>query len=66
VDIAKLGQNTAFKKQWIGLENGRLVKRVPSVLDEVRQDLMIISKSRHHPSVEVLRDLKRRRLIETT
>ena len=63
-ETAKLGQNTAFKKGWIGLVNGLLMKKVSSVLDEVQQELIIISKTKHHPSSDILKELKRRKLID--
>ena len=65
-DVAKLGQSSAFKKKWIRLVDGKLTKLATAVVDEVQQDLLILSKSAQHHDAEVLKELKRRKLIEST
>lgn len=64
-EVAKLGQNTAFKKQWISLTNGKLTRLIEGpVQDEIQQDIIIIHRTKTHPSADTLKELKRRKLID--
>jgi phenylalanyl-tRNA synthetase alpha chain len=65
-DVAKLGQSSAFKKGWIRLADGLLYKVAPSIVDDVQMDLVVVSKTGTHPNANILKDLKRRKLIQPT
>lgn len=62
-DLAKVGQNVAFKNKWIGMDQqGMLVKLVSDIGDDIVQ----ISMNRLDSSLgaDMIKELKRRKLVE--
>jgi hypothetical protein len=53
-----------MKKKWIKLVDGKVVQAVVSIQDEVAEYLAALSKNPSSLSEEVLKDLKKRKLIE--
>jgi phenylalanyl-tRNA synthetase alpha chain len=60
----KFGQGPAFKAKWIKKEDGKLVKLVDSIVDQTRNDLIVIKQTGSHPDGQLLKILKKRNLIQ--
>ncbi|KAJ1725086.1 Phenylalanyl-tRNA synthetase, beta subunit, cytoplasmic [Coemansia erecta] len=62
--IASLGQGTGFKNKWIKKNGSNIVRLVDSIVDQVKVDLETVKATGGHTSSDVIKDLKRRRLIK--
>ncbi|PSS27792.1 hypothetical protein M430DRAFT_131684 [Amorphotheca resinae ATCC 22711] len=64
-NVAKLGQGKAFKSKWIAKgKEGRLVASTDSIQDITREQLLVIQKTHTHPDPNVIKDLKKRKLVK--
>lgn len=64
-NIAKVGQGKAFKSKWIAKgKDGRLVASTDSINDTTREELQIIQNTRTHPDSNVIKDLRKRKLVK--
>jgi len=61
---AKIGQGKAFKNKWISKKGNCLVRAVDSIQDKTQEDLKIIKETNNHPDANILKDLKKRKLID--
>jgi len=61
---AKIGQGKAFKNKWISKKGNCLVRNVASIQDKTQEDLKIIKETKNHPDANILKDLKKRKLID--
>ena len=67
-EAAKVGQGNAFKQKWIGKSKDKkdvLVAMTDSITDTTQQQLRTIQKTKTHPDLKVLADLKKRKLATT-
>ena len=62
-DNAKVGQGNAFKKGWIKKDKDLLRANTESVVDDTRENLLIIRRTQTHPDQKTITDLRRRKLI---
>ncbi len=64
-EAGRLGQARAFKNKWIDRKDGTfLIKKVKSVSDETRMALAEIKGQGEFKSEEILKELKKRKLID--
>jgi phenylalanyl-tRNA synthetase alpha chain len=61
---AKIGQGKAFKNKWISKKGNCLVRNVASIKDKTQDDLKTIKETNNHPDANILKDLKKRKLID--
>jgi len=61
---AKIGQGKAFKIKWIAKKGNCVVRNVASIQDKTQEDLKIIKETSNHPDANILKDLKKRKLID--
>ncbi|KAJ5212243.1 Phenylalanine--tRNA ligase alpha subunit [Penicillium cinerascens] len=62
-DSAKVGQGNAFKRGWIKKDNDLLRAAKESIVDETREQLLGVQKTKSLDDSKALADLKRRKLI---
>ncbi|KAJ5289904.1 uncharacterized protein N7443_010157 [Penicillium atrosanguineum] len=62
-DNAKVGQGNAFKRGWIKKDNDLLRATKESIVDETREQLLAIQKTKSCDDSKELADLKRRKLV---
>ncbi|GAB1211484.1 hypothetical protein ATERTT37_000599 [Aspergillus terreus] len=60
---AKVGQGNAFKKGWIKKDGAVLRANTDSIVDETREQLLTVQRTRTLGDQKALQDLKRRKLI---
>ncbi|PVU92954.1 hypothetical protein BB559_003526 [Furculomyces boomerangus] len=63
---AKIGQGKAFQNKWISKNGTKLVRLVESIVDSTKSDLVTIESTGSHPKDLILKELKRRKLIDKT
>ncbi|OLY81442.1 Phenylalanine-tRNA ligase alpha subunit [Smittium mucronatum] len=61
---AKIGQGKAFQNKWVSKQGDKLVRMVPSITDTTKIQILEIQKNKTHEDPSVLKDLKRRKLID--
>lgn len=54
----------AFKLKWVALKDGLLVRLVPSITDKTMEDLLAVQAQGAHPDAELLKTLKKRKLVD--
>jgi len=66
-DSAQVGQGKALKEKWIKLDKakGILEANTESIVDTTREQLQIIEKTKTHPDLKVVKDLRKRQLLKT-
>ncbi|PVU94415.1 hypothetical protein BB561_002570 [Smittium simulii] len=62
--IAKIGQGKAFKNSWISKKGDRLIRTVSSVEDVTKTQLEEIKATGNHTDSSIIKELKRRKLID--
>ncbi|KAJ5888368.1 Phenylalanine--tRNA ligase alpha subunit [Penicillium taxi] len=62
-DNAKVGQGNAFKRGWIKKDNDVLRATKDSIVDETRELLLTVQKTKSLADAKALTDLKRRKLV---
>lgn len=65
-DNAKVGQGNAFKRGWIKKENDMLRATRESIVDETREQLLDVQRTKSLGDSKALSDLKRRKLVSMT
>ncbi|KAF7713300.1 Phenylalanine--tRNA ligase, alpha subunit [Penicillium ucsense] len=65
-DNAKVGQGNAFKRGWIKKDNDKLRAVKESIVDETREQLLTVQKTKGLGDAKALADLKRRKLVSVT
>lgn len=64
-EAAKVGQGRAFKNKWVKKNGANLVRGVKTIVDQTKDDLLVIKNTSQHPNPEVTKDLKRRKLCDS-
>ncbi|KAB8302269.1 hypothetical protein EYC80_005710 [Monilinia laxa] len=66
-NVVKVGQGKAFKSKWIakGKEGKLVASSTDPIEDTTREQLQVIQKTRAHPDNNVIKDLKKRKLVKT-
>ncbi|KAJ5574288.1 Phenylalanine--tRNA ligase alpha subunit [Penicillium hispanicum] len=62
-DNAKVGQGNAFKRGWIKKDNDLLRATKESIVDETREQLLTVQRTKSLDDSKAVADLKRRKLI---
>ncbi|CCJ30130.1 unnamed protein product [Pneumocystis jirovecii] len=60
----EFGLRQIFKNQWVKKVNNKLIKNVDSIVDTVSDNLKIIKEKGNHPDINVITDLRKRKLLE--
>lgn len=63
-DVLKIGQGKAFKNRWLKKDGARVVRLLPEIDDVTQKDLQQVLETRTHVDVTVLKELKKRKLVE--
>ncbi|KAJ2725547.1 Phenylalanyl-tRNA synthetase, beta subunit, cytoplasmic [Coemansia sp. Benny D115] len=62
--VAGLGQGKCLQNKWIKKSGASIVRLVDSVDDQIKTDLEVVQATGTHPSIDVLKNLKRRNLVK--
>ncbi|KAF3386394.1 Phenylalanine--tRNA ligase alpha subunit [Penicillium rolfsii] len=65
-DNAKVGQGNAFKRGWIKKDNDKLRAVKETIVDETREQLLTVQKTKSLSDTKALADLKRRKLVSVS
>lgn len=65
-DNAKVGQGNAFKRGWIKKDNDLLRATKESIVDETREQLLAVQRTKSLDDAKAVSDLKRRKLISVS
>ncbi|MCJ1479210.1 Phenylalanyl-tRNA synthetase, beta subunit, cytoplasmic [Lambiella insularis] len=65
-ESARVGQGKALAGKWIKLdrEKNTLRANTESIVDTTREQLQLIAKTKSHPEVKIINDLKKRKLLK--
>ncbi|KAJ5287668.1 Phenylalanine--tRNA ligase alpha subunit [Penicillium angulare] len=65
-DSAKVGQGNAFKRGWVKKDADKLRATTESIVDETRELLLTVQRTKALTDSKALADLKRRKLVAVT